>query len=216
MRHARYHTGRVFSVYGSSSSEIHKFQAGCWPAIAWRRIHSSRRSPIETLRKWRWQTTELQNRGDTKSHRCGAGTIYCFATKRSGKYIAFNPNCGVLEYVGSSMHYLTYLGIPSDILLTCKGQRAVYTFFQEQMTSILICPPACGIKNAQLLARNHPLRLLAIRANNQAFICISLPVHGYFLVYWCIQHTYYIYLQVLLLLISDKHTTTILIGWTIF
>lgn len=109
LRHARYHTGRVFSVYGSSSSEIHKFQAGCWPAIAWRRIHSSRRSPIETLRKWRWQTTELQNRGDTKSHRCGAGTIYCLATKRSGKYIAFNPNCGVLEYVGSSMHYLTYL-----------------------------------------------------------------------------------------------------------
>lgn len=104
----------------------------------------------------------------------------------------------------------TYLGIPSDILLTCKGQRAVYTFFQEQMTSILICPPACGIKNAQLLARNHPLELLAIRAKNQTFICISLPVHGYFLVCWCIQHTYcllHIPIQVLLLLISYKHTT---------
>lgn len=129
---ARYHSGRLFSVYRSSSSEVHKFQESSLPATARRRIHSSRRSPIETPRKWRWQTTELQNRGDIESHSCGAGP-FSVSRNETKWEIYFAPNCGViLEYLGS-------LGIsmqhPSrHSLHSCKGQRAAPMLFQEQLT----------------------------------------------------------------------------------
>lgn len=110
MRHARYHTGRVFSVrsvYGSSSSEIHQIPGRL---LASHCLGAASIPPADRQlrhcasgdgRRQSFKIAGMQNLTAV-----GLGPFAVSQRNEVGNtHIAFNPDCGVLEYVGSSMHY---------------------------------------------------------------------------------------------------------------